>query len=63
LEREKRSLVLQYKNAYKKFELFLLSIAKSEDFLKEVPQKLIANYLSLTPETYSRVKKKYLKKT
>lgn len=63
LEREKRSLILQYKNAYKKFELFLLSIAKSEDFLKEVPQKLIANYLSLTPETYSRVKKKYLKKT
>ncbi|PXY43855.1 Crp/Fnr family transcriptional regulator [Flavobacterium hydrophilum] len=63
LEREKRSLVLQHKNAYKKFELFLLSIAKSEDFLKEVPQKLIANYLSITPETYSRVKKKYLKKT
>ncbi|REG99653.1 Crp/Fnr family transcriptional regulator [Flavobacterium aquicola] len=63
LEREKRSLVLQHKNAYKKFEMFLLSIAKSEDFLKEIPQKLIANYLSITPETYSRVKKKYLKKT
>lgn len=63
LEREKRSLLLQHKNAYKKFELFLHTIAKSEDFLKEIPQKLIANYLSITPETYSRVKKKYLKTT
>lgn len=62
LEREKRSLLLQHKDAYKRFELFLNTITKSEDFLKEVPQKLIANYLSITPETYSRVKKKYLKK-
>lgn len=61
LEREKRSLLLQHKNAYKRFELFLKTIIKSEDFLKEVPQKLIANYLSITPETYSRVKKKYFK--
>jgi CRP-like cAMP-binding protein len=62
LEREKRSLLLQHKDAYKKFELFLNTITKAEDFLREVPQKLIANYLSITPETYSRVKKKYLKK-
>lgn len=62
LEREKRSLLLQHKNASKRFELFLKTITKSEDFLREVPQKLIANYLSITPETYSRVKKKYLKK-
>lgn len=61
LEREKRSLLLQHKNAYKKFELFLNTITKSENFLSEIPQKLIANYLSITPETYSRVKKKYFK--
>lgn len=62
LEREKRSLILQHKNAYKKYELFLNTISKSKRFLEEVPQKLIANYLGMTPETYSRVKKTYLNK-
>lgn len=61
LEREKRSLILQHKNAYKKYELFLNTISKSKRFLEEVPQKLIANYLGMTAETYSRVKKTYLK--
>ncbi|CAM3306751.1 Crp/Fnr family transcriptional regulator [Zobellia roscoffensis] len=61
LEREKRSLILQHKNAYKKYELFLSTISKSKRFLEEVPQKLIANYLGMTAETYSRVKKAYLK--
>jgi CRP/FNR family transcriptional regulator, anaerobic regulatory protein len=61
LEREKRSLILQHKNAFKRFELFLSTITKSQLFIKEVPQKLIANYLSLSPETYSRVKKEYYK--
>ncbi|WP_229792649.1 Crp/Fnr family transcriptional regulator [Ulvibacter litoralis] len=62
LEREKRSLILQHKNANKRYELFLNTISKSKVFLEQVPQKLIANYLGMTPETYSRVKKKYLKK-
>lgn len=62
LEREKRSLLLQHNNAYKKYELFLNTINKSKVFLEEIPQKLIANYLGMTPETYSRVKKEYLKK-
>jgi CRP/FNR family transcriptional regulator, anaerobic regulatory protein len=62
LEREKRSLLLQYKNAEKRFELFLNTIQKSSRFLNEVSQKLIASYLSLTPETYSRVKKRFYKK-
>jgi CRP/FNR family transcriptional regulator, anaerobic regulatory protein len=62
LEREKRSLLLQYKNAEKRFELFLNTIQKSSRFLNEVSQKLIASYLSLTPETYSRVKKSFYKK-
>ncbi|WP_276165777.1 Crp/Fnr family transcriptional regulator [Zobellia alginiliquefaciens] len=61
LERERRSLILQHKNAYKKYELFLITISKSKRFLEEVPQKLIANYLGMTAETYSRVKKTYLK--
>jgi CRP/FNR family transcriptional regulator, anaerobic regulatory protein len=62
LEREKRSLLLQHKNAEKRFELFLDTIQKSNRFLAEVSQKLIASYLNLTPETYSRVKKSYYKK-
>lgn len=62
LEREKRSLLLQHKNAEKRFELFLDTIQKSNRFLNEVSQKLIASYLNLTPETYSRVKKIYYKK-
>jgi CRP-like cAMP-binding protein len=62
LEREKRSLLLQHKNAGKRFELFLDTIQKSNRFLNEVSQKLIASYLNLTPETYSRVKKSYYKK-
>lgn len=62
LEREKRSLILQHKNAEKRFELFLETIQKSNRFLNEVSQKLIASYLNLTPETYSRVKKSYYKK-
>lgn len=62
LEREKRSLLLQHNNAYKRFELFLNTITKSKAFLEEIPQKLIANYLGMTPETFSRVKKEYLKK-
>lgn len=62
LEREKRSLLLQHKDASKKYELFLDTIIKSKIFLEQVPQKLIANYLGITPETYSRVKKKHLKK-
>lgn len=61
LEREKRSLLLQHKDAYKKYELFLRTIEKSKVFLEEIPQKLIANYLSMSPETYSRVKREYLK--
>ena len=62
LEREKRSLILQHKDAGKKYELFLKTIEKSKIFIEEIPQKLIANYLGMSPETYSRVKKEYLKK-
>jgi DNA-directed RNA polymerase specialized sigma subunit len=53
---------LQHKDAGKKYELFLKTIEKSKIFIEEIPQKLIANYLGMSPETYSRVKKEYLKK-
>jgi CRP-like cAMP-binding protein len=62
LEREKRSYLLQNKNAYKRFELFMQTNEYANRYLQEVPQKIVASYLNLTPETFSRVKKEYLLK-
>jgi DNA-directed RNA polymerase specialized sigma subunit len=31
-------------------------------YLQEAPQKLVANYLNLTQETFSRIKKEYFLK-
>lgn len=61
LEREKRAFILQNKSAFRKFELFISTMTNAEMLIKEVPQKLIASLLGLTPETYSRVKKTYFK--
>lgn len=60
--REQRTLLLQYKSALKRFEHFIHNIANAERYMQEVPQKLVAQYLGLAPETYCRVKKQYLKK-
>ena len=62
LEREKRSYLLQKKNAFKRFELFMQTNQNANRYLQEVPQKLVANYLNLTPETFSRIKKEYFLK-
>lgn len=60
-QREQRTLLLQYKSASKRFELFLNTITNAQRYLQEVPQKLVAQYLGLAPETYCRIKKQYLK--
>ncbi len=62
LEREKRSYMLQSKNAVKRFELFIDTNEYAKRYLEEVPQRIVAKYLNLTPETLSRVKKAYFKK-
>jgi CRP-like cAMP-binding protein len=62
LEREKRSYLLQKKNAFKRFELCMQTNQNANRYLQEVPQKLVANYLNLTPETFSRIKKEYFLK-
>ena len=60
-QREHRTLLLQYKSAYKRFELFIDTITNAHRYLQEVPQKLIAQYLGLAPETFCRAKNQYLK--
>lgn len=60
-QREQRTLLLQYKSASKRFELFLNTITNAQRYLQEVPQKLVAQYLGLAPETYCRIKNQYLK--
>lgn len=62
-ERERRTLILQYKNAQKRFELFMSTIANAQRYIQEVPQKLIAQYLGLAPETFCRIKSQYLKQS
>ncbi|WP_147676928.1 Crp/Fnr family transcriptional regulator [Algibacter pacificus] len=61
-EREKRSYMLQNKNAYKRFEIFMKTNENAKRYLEEIPQRIIAEYLSLTPETFSRVKKEFFQK-
>ena len=59
--REQRTLMLQYKDAWKRFEHFINLIPDANLYLQEVPQKIIANYMGLAPETYCRVKNQYLR--
>jgi len=61
LVREQRAKLLLHKSAAKRFELF---IEQHNDLMKlenEVSQKVIANYLGISPESYSRMKSQYLK--
>lgn len=62
-QREKRTLILQQKNAYERFELFMNTIDNSYKYLQEIPQMKIADYLGMNPETLSRAKKKYFKQS
>lgn len=59
LERENRSFLLQHNSAKDKFKLFIESDKCAQRYLKEVSQKLVAQYLGMAPETYSKVKKEY----
>lgn len=61
LERENRAFILQHSSAAKRFALFMEMNNNANRFLLEVPQKLLATYLALTPETFSKVKKDYFK--
>ncbi len=59
--REKRTVILQYKRAQDRFDQFARTFPYADRFLKELPQKLVASYLNLTPETFSRVKREFFR--
>ncbi len=61
LERENRSFMLQHSSAAQRFKLFMEINQNANQFILEVPQKLLATYLAMTPETFSKVKKEYFK--
>lgn len=56
LERELRSRILQIKSAKIRFLEFLKHDKKAEYYMNHVSGKLVAQYLNLTAETFSRVK-------
>jgi len=57
-----RAIILQHNRAEDRFSFFVNRFPHAERYLLEVSQKLIASYLGVTPETYSRVKKQYYQK-
>lgn len=59
LERELRSRILQNKAADTRFKQFVELDRKADYYLNYVPNKLVASYLNLTPETLSREKSRY----
>ena len=59
LERELRSRILQSKSASKRFKQFIELDKKAKYYLNNVPNKVVARYLNLTAETFSRVKSKH----
>jgi len=61
LERELRWRIIMNKAAHLRLRYFIEHDKKAEYFLKHVPNKLVANYLNLSPETLSREKNRYFK--
>ncbi len=62
LERENRAFILQHQSAFERFKLFIETNKNAQRYILEVSQKLIAQYLAMAPETFSKVKKAYFKK-
>ncbi len=57
---QKRVIMLMSSTAIERYEHFLETYA---DIAQRVPQRMVASYLGVTPESLSAVKKEWLKKT
>jgi len=57
--RENRTILLQHNSASERFRIFMDTDLNANRLLLEAPQKLLANYLTMAPETFSKVKKEY----
>lgn len=57
LERELRWRILMNKAASSRFDYFMKNDVKAEYYLKYAPNKLVASYLNISPETLSREKR------
>lgn len=60
LDRENRMFVLQHRSPAKRFSLFHDIIERAHWMLEDTPDKYIASYLNMTPQQYSKEKKKHL---
>ncbi len=58
-KQEQRLYMLRKHNAADKYAFFLENYG---DYLKEIPQKYIASFLNIAPETLSRTRNKFSKK-
>ncbi|MCU4165651.1 Crp/Fnr family transcriptional regulator [Carboxylicivirga caseinilyticus] len=61
-DRENRTLMLQYRNPTKRFQLFHEIVERAHWILGDTPDKYIASYLNMTPQQYSKEKRMAAKK-
>ena len=61
LDRENRMFMLQYRSPAKRFIIFHELIERSQWILDGTPDKFIASYLNMTPQQYSKEKRKVQK--
>lgn len=62
VDRENRMFLLQHKSPEKRFNLFREIVERSNWILKGTPDKYIASYLNMTPQQYSKEKRKFKKR-
>ncbi|UII25837.1 Crp/Fnr family transcriptional regulator [Fulvivirga maritima] len=59
LDRENRMFLLQHRQPGKRLFLFMQNVERANYILAETPDKYVASYLNMTPQQYSKEKKKY----
>ena len=61
-DRENRTLMLQYRNPSKRYQLFHQIVKRAQWIVGDTPDKYIASYLNMTPQQYSKEKRMAAKK-